>query len=86
LSTILTSDPVQAPDPTKGVFGEGSIYCLCYKDHKVNNEFFMASDQKSAEAVGRKYCEVYKKRFIWVSPWLVDLNKAITAKLEGSNT
>lgn len=86
MSSVVTDNKkIQGTPPTSfdqaKLAGGKTIYCLTYKDHKVDYEYFVAEDQKAAEALGRKYCEVFKKRFIWVGPWLRDLASIIETKL-----
>lgn len=56
------------------------IFTLRYNKQTVQTVTFWAKSLKEADALGRKYCETFRLKFIHVGPFCVDLEEIIAAK------
>jgi hypothetical protein len=75
------SDTVKLSDKEIGasVPLKQNLFCLWYREnsnpHPLTKYFFHPGDLPSAIARGRVHCERVGQRFIWVRPFLTDLDK-----------
>lgn len=68
------------PTPLMPVSSTREIFTLRYNKQTVQTVTFFANSLEHAIELGRKYCEVFRLRFIHVGPFAVDLEAIIANK------